>query len=190
MDIATFMVNLIVVKRDIFRYNDLMKNKMNISKIVSDKVKYLHNDQLYNYSIFDNISDNNREAFRQAMSRLADEGVIVKVGSKKFYKRGQRRVEFLNNPIRIKAQPQDRKILRRRGISAKLLKAKLSSNLFWSNPNGNIPVDNVISAIINKEAISDLDFVRFNFGDDKVIEVFLENFDINEKPMIRDILHV
>ena len=184
------MANFIVVKRDIFRYNDLMKNKINISKIVSDKVKYLHNDKLYNYSMFDNISDNNREAFRKAMSRLADEGVIVKVGNKKFYKRGLRRGEVSNNPIRIKAQPQDRRLLRRRGISSKLLKSKLSSNLFWSNPNGNIPVDNVIVSIINKEAISDLDFVRFNFGDDKVIEVFLQNFNINEKPMIRDILHV
>jgi len=84
------------------------------------------------------------------MSRLADDGVIVKLGSKKFYKRGQRRVEVLKNPIRIKAQPQDRKLLRRRGISAKLLKSKLSSNLFWSNPNGNIPIDNVIVSIINK----------------------------------------
>ncbi len=165
-------------------------NNINISKIVSDKVKGLDKDKLYNYSIFDNISDNSREAFRKAMSRLADDGVIVKVGSKKFYKRGQRRVEVSKNQIRIKAQPQDRKILRRRGISAKLLKSKLSSNLFWSNPNGKIPVDNVISAIINREAISDLDFVRFNFGDDKVIEVFLQNFNINEKPMIRDILHV
>ena len=179
-----------VVKRDIFSYNNLMKNKINISKIVSDKVKYLHKDKLYHYSMFDNISNNNREAFRQSMSRLADNGIIVKVGSKKFYKRGHRSVEVSKNPIRIKAQPQDKKVLRRRGISSKLLKSKLSSNLFWSNPNGNIPVDNVISAIIKKEAISDLDFVRFNFGDDKVIEVFLENFDINEKPLIRDILHV
>ena len=167
-----------------------MKNKINIAKIVSDKIKYLHKDKLYHYSMFDNISDKNREAFRQAMSRLANNGAIVKVGSKKFYKRGERSIEVPKNPIRIKAQPQDRKILRRRAISSKLLKSKLSSNLFWSNPNGNIPVDNVISAIINKEAISDLDFVRFNFGDDKVIEVFLQNFNVNYKPMIRDILHV
>lgn len=167
-----------------------MKNKINISKIVSNKVKYLKKDKLYSYSMFDDISEDNREAFRKAMSRLAVNGAIVKVGSKKFYKRGQRSAEASSNPIRIKAQPQDRKLLRRRGIPSKLLKAKLSSNLFWSNPNGNISVDNVISAIINKEAISDLDFVRFNFGDDKVIEVFLQNFNINEKPMIRDILHV
>ena len=167
-----------------------MKNKINISKIVNDKVKHLHKDKLYDYSIFDNISDNNREAFRKAMSRLADNCIIVKIGSKKFYKRGHRNIEVSKNPVRVKAQPQDRRLLRRRGIPSKLLKAKLSSNLFWSNPNGSIPVDNVISAIINKEAISDLDFVRFNFGDDRVIEVFLENFNINEKPIIRDILHV
>lgn len=167
-----------------------MKNKINISKIVSDKIKYLKKDKLYNYSMFDSISDDNREAFRKAVSRLANNGVIVKVGSKKFYKRGYRSVEVPKKPIRIKAQPQDKKILRRRGIPSKLLKAKLSSNLFWSNPNGDIPISNVISALIDKEAISDLDFVRFNFGDDKVIEVFLQNFNINEKPMIRDILHV
>jgi len=167
-----------------------MEKKINISKIVSYKVKYLHKDKLYNYSIFSDISDSNREAFRKAMSRLFNDGTIVKVGSKKFYKRGERRREVLKNPIRIKAQPQDKRLLRRKGISSKLLKSKLSSNLFWSNPNGNIPIENIIAAIINKEAISDLDFVRFNFGDDKVIEVFLENFNINDKPMIRDILHV
>jgi len=167
-----------------------MKKKINISKIVSNKVKHLRKDKLYNYSIFNDIPDNNREAFRKAMSRLGDEGIIVKVGSKKFYKRGERRREVLKSPIRIKAQPQDKRLLRRGAISAKLLKSKLSSNLFWSNPDGNIPVDNVIAAIINKEAISDLDFVRFNFGDDRVIKVFLENFNINDKPMVRDILNV
>lgn len=167
-----------------------MNKKKNISKFVSDKVKYLHKDKLYNYSIFKDISDNNSQAFRKAISRLFNDGIIVKVGSKKFYKRGERKSPIPKNPIRIKAQPQDKRLLRRRGIASQFLKSKLSSNLFWSNPNGNIPVDNVISAIINKEAISDLDFVRFNFGDDKVIEVFLENFNINDKPMIRDILHV
>lgn len=166
-----------------------MENKQNISKIVSDKVKYLHKDKLYNYSIFDFISDN-KEAFKQAISRLADKNIIVKVGSKKFYKRGYRSTEILKKSIRIKAQPEDKRILRRRVISSKLLKSKLSSNLFWSNPKGSIPVDNVICSIINNESISDLDFVRFNFGDNKVIEVFLENFNVNEKPIIRDILHV
>lgn len=167
-----------------------MKNKLNISKIVSDKVKHLQKDKLYDYSIFSNIPEDKREAFRKAISRLANDGVIVKLGNKKFYRRGQRDVEVSKEPIRIKAQPRDKKLLRRRNIPSKFLKAKLSSNLFWSNPNGDIPINNVISAIINKEAISDLDFVRFNFGDDRVIEVFLQNFNINEKPIIRDILHV
>jgi len=85
-----------------------MKNKINISKIVSDKVKFLHNDKLYDYSILDDISNNNREAFRKAMSCLADNGIIVKLGSKKFYKRGYREKEFSKNPVRIKAQPEDR----------------------------------------------------------------------------------
>lgn len=167
-----------------------MKNKLNISRIVSDKIKHLQEDKLYDYSIFNNIPADKHEAFRKAISRLASAGVIVKVGNKKFYKRGERGAEVSKEPIRIKAQPQDKKLLRRRNIPSRFLKAKLSSNLFWSNPNGNIPVNNVISAIIENEAISDLDFVRFNFGDDRVIEVFLQNFNINKKPIIRDILHV
>jgi len=167
-----------------------MKNKINISKMVSDKVKHLHRDKLYTYSVFENIPDKNRGAFRKAMSHIAKDGVIVKLSRGKFYKRGYRKEEVPKNIIRIKAMKENRKALRRKTIPAKLLRSILSSNLFWSNPTGNIPIDNVISALIKAEAISDLDFVRFNYGDNRVIEVFLKNFKVNDNPMIRNILHV
>ncbi len=168
----------------------LMKNKINISKIVSDKVKNLKKDKLYDYTIFKNIPEEKRVAFRKAISRLANEGIIVKVGSKKFYKRGYRENVVSKNPLRIKAQPFDSKDLRRKGIPAKYLKSKLSANLFWSNPNGVIPKENIIYKILDNQSLSDLDFARFNFGDEKVIEIFIENFNINEKQMIRNILNV
>lgn len=167
-----------------------MKNKINISKLVNDKVKYLKKDKLYNYSVFKNIPEEKRAAFRKAISRLAEEGIIVKVGSKKFYRRGDREHFLSKSPLRIKAQPFDKKDLRRKGLSAKYLKSKLSANFFWSNPNGVIAKENIIYKILDNQSLSDLDFARFNFGDEKVIEIFMENFNINDKPMIRNILNV
>jgi len=35
-----------------------MKSKINISKMVSNKVKHLQKDKLYNYSIFNDIPEN------------------------------------------------------------------------------------------------------------------------------------
>ncbi len=167
-----------------------MRNKINVSQTVSDKVKYLKKDKLYNYAMFDDILDDDREAFRKAMSRLSYNGVIVKVGAKKFYKRGERDNSAKLNHVKIKADPYDKKLLRSKMISAKYLKSKLHKNLFWSNSNGMISIENVISKIISDGSFSDLDFARFNFGDDKVIEVFMKNFNINENLMIRNLLNV
>ena len=167
-----------------------MEDNINISKLVSHIIMNLKKDKLYDYSVFKNIPEDKRVAFRKAISRIADKGVIVKVGSKKFYRRGYRESFVSKNPLRIKAQPFDRRDLRRKGISAQYLKSRLSANLFWSNPNGIIPKERIIYKILDNQSLSDLDFARFNFGDEKVIEIFMENFDINEKPMMRDILNV
>ncbi len=173
-----------------FSYTSLMEKQINISKYVSHIIMNLKKDKLYDYSVFKNIPEDKRVAFRKAISRIADKGVIVKVGSKKFYRRGYRESFVSKNPLRIKAQPFDRRDLRRKGISAQYLKSRLSANLFWSNPNGMIPKERIIYKILDNQSLSDLDFARFNFGDEKVIEIFMENFDINEKPMMRDILNV
>ncbi len=167
-----------------------MKNNINISKLVNDKIKYLKKDKVYDYSVFKNIPEEKRATFRKAMSRLAKDGEIIKIAPKKFYRRGKRDVLAEDNCLRINADPYNKKLLRSKVISAKYLKSKLHKNLFWSNPNGMIPIETVLYKILDGGSLSDLDFARFNFGDQKVIEVFMNNFDINEKPMIRDILNV
>ena len=167
-----------------------MKENVNISKLVSNKVKHLKKDKLYDYSVFKNIPEDKRDVFRKAMSRLAQDGTIIKVGSKKFYRQGERDNKSEKKHLKIKANPYNKKLLRCKVLSAKYLKQRLHRDLFWSNPNGTIPVENVLYKIIDGGSLSDLDFARFNFGDEKVIEVFLRNFNINEKTMIRNILNV
>lgn len=167
-----------------------MKNddKIDIVSIVKKKLRRLKKDSLYDYSIFDNIPNEKREAFRKAISRFSKEGVIVKVGNGKFYKRGERESIVPKEPLRIGARKKE--WLKKGSVPSIYLKSALSSNLFWSNPKGNISIDAIISAIINHNALSDLDFIRFAFGDNRVIEVFLKNFNIHSRPLIRDILYV
>ena len=166
-----------------------MKNndKIDIISIVKKKLRRLKRDDLYDYSIFD-IPSQKRVAFRKAISRLSQDGTIVKVGNGKFYKRGEREVEIPQEPLRIKARKKE--WLKKGSVPSSYLKSALSANLFWSNPKGNISIEGIISAIIENNALSDLDFARFSFGDNRVIEVFLKNFNIHSRPIIRDILYV
>jgi len=166
-----------------------MKNndKFNISSHIKNKLRRLRKDKLYGYSVFKSIPQDKKVAFRQAISRLAKDGVIVKVGNGKFYKKGHRE-NGASEAIYIK--PSHKEWLKRGYVPVESIKYRLSSNFFWSNPKGNIPVENIIASVIKKDSLDDLDFIRFSFGDDKVKEVFLKFFDIHSKPMIRDILGV
>ena len=161
--------------------------RFNISSHIKNKLRRLRKDKLYDYSVFGSIPQDKKVAFRQAVSRLAKEGTIVKVGNGKFYKKGQRPSQT-NEVVHIK--PRRKEWLKRGYVPVNELKYRLSSNLFWSNPKGNVPIENIIASIINKGALDDLDFIRFAFGDNKVKEVFLKHFDIHSKPMVRDILGV
>jgi hypothetical protein len=176
-------------KCDILRYSNGMENnaRLNISNHIKNKLRRLRKDKLYDYSIFEPIPQDKKTAFRQAISRLAKDGRIVKVGNGKFYKKGQRKA--ISKEI-VHIKPHRKEWLKRGYVPVAELKYKLSSNLFWSNPKGNVPIENVIVSIIKKEALDDLDFIRFSFGDNKVKEVFLKHFDIHSKPMVRDILDV
>ena len=87
-------------------------------------------------------------------------------------------------------KPRQKGWLKSGNVPVKDMKHRLSRNLFCSNPEGKIPVENAIAAIIDKGTLSDLDFAIFSFGDNKVKGVFLKYFNINSKPMIRDILNV
>ena len=166
-----------------------MKNnaKFNITSHIKDKLRRLRKDKLYDYSVLEPIPQDKKVAFRKAISRLAKEGVIVKVGNGKFYKRGERS-SIPKEPIQIDARRKE--WLKAGKVPVDNLKYRLSRNLFWSNPKGKVPVENVIAAVIEKGALDDLDFIRFSFGDNKVKEVFLKHFDIHSKPMVRDILGV
>ena len=158
-----------------------------MSSHIKHKLRRLRKDKLYDYSVFEPIPQGKKEAFRKAISRFAKEGAIVKVGNGKFYKKGERPAQS-NEILQIK--PRRKEWLKRGYAPISELKYRLSSNLFWSNPKGNIPVENVIVSVIQKGALDDLDVIRFSFGDNKVKEVFLKHFDIHSKPMIRDILDV
>lgn len=177
-------------KRDIFLYNKAMQNSdiSNVYAYVKNKLRRLRKDKLYDYSVFGPISEEKRVAFRKAVSRLAKEGKIVKLGSKKFYKKGYR--PFPSGGSVSKAKPRRKDWLKAGKVPVREIYPRLSRNLFWSNPDGKIPVENLIAAILDKGSLDDLDVVRYSFGDDKVKEVFLKHFDIHKKPMIRDILHV
>ena len=161
--------------------------KFNISSHIKNKLRRLRKDKLYDYSVFEPIPQDKKAAFRKTISRLAKEGVIVKVGNGKFYKKGERS-SIPKEPIQIDARRKE--WLKRGYVPVENIKYRVSSNLFWSNPKGNVPVENIIASIINKGALDDLDFIRFSFGDNKVKEVFLKHFDIHSKPMVRDILGV
>lgn len=166
-----------------------MKNNdnFNMSSYIKNKLRRLRKDKLYDYSIFETTLESKNAVFRQAISRLAKEGVIIKVGNGKFYKRGYRDTAP-KEQVHIKARRKE--WLKSGKVSVSNLKYRLSANLFWSNPKGKVPVENVITSIIDKGTLDDLDFIRFSFGDDKVKEVFLKYFDIHSKPMVRDILGV
>jgi hypothetical protein len=168
-----------------------MKNnyRINIHEQIKKRLKYLRKDSLYDYALFASMLNENPIAFRKAISRLAKEGMIVKVGNGKFYKRGERSSSMVfADALHIKARK--RAWLRKGSVPALYLKSALSSNFFWSNPKGKISIEAIVIAIIENNALSDLDFARFSFGDNKVVEIFLKNFNIHSRPMIRDLLYV
>ena len=165
------------------------KHKINIHKLIKKRLKSLRQDSLYDYSLFTSTLNENPIAFRKAMSRLTKEGMIVKVGNGKFYKRGERNSSMVfDDALHIKARK--RAWLRKGSVPTSYLKSTLSSNFFWSNPKGSISIEAIVIAIIENNALSDLDFARFSFGDNKVVEIFLKNFNIHSRPMIRDLLYV
>lgn len=48
----------------------------------------------------------------------------------------------------------------------------LKENIFWSNPNGKLPLKNIVSAIINGRNISDLQALQFKFGKEIISQIF------------------
>ena len=103
------------------------KEKSSISNRVRNKLKRLHRDKLYDYSIFGDIAKEDKPAFRKAISRLAKDGFMVKVGNGKFYRRGDRPYKSKES-IQINARRKE--WLKAGKVPVNVLKYRLSRNLF------------------------------------------------------------
>lgn len=128
------------------------------------------------YSFSDLGLDGNNPSHRSSLSRSKAD--IVKLGKGKFYVSNQNR-----SMVYIHRAAHD-KISIKRG-SAKASSIHASKNLFWSNPNGYIPIKNIIASVIKNGSIDDINSIIYRFGEHRVIEVLLNNFDMNEPKMKR-----
>lgn len=136
------------------------------------------------YSFADIGLDGNDSSQRSSFHRSINKNV-VKLGKGKFYvdpkaKDGDSK-KFLH------PHGHDKVALKRGSVKAGSIHA--SKNIFWSNANGYIPVQNVIASVIENGSMDDINSIRYRFGDFKVIEVLLNNFDI-EAPKYKRISYV
>ncbi|MDD5211920.1 MAG: hypothetical protein PHV62_05855 [Sulfuricurvum sp.] len=132
------------------------------------------------YSFADIGLDGNDSSQRSAFHRSINNN-IVKLGKGKFYvdpKGDGDRKKFLH------PHGHDKVALKRGSVKAGSV--HVSKSIFWSNSNGYIPVPNVIASVIENGSMDDINSLRYRFGDFKVIEVLLNNFDL-EKPKYKRI---
>lgn len=132
------------------------------------------------YSFADIGLDGNNPSHRSLLSR--SKGNIIKLGKGKFYvgsKSGSR--------IPVHSVAHDKISLKRGSVKASSIHA--SKNLFWSNQSGYIPIKNVIASVIQNGSMDDINNLVYRFGQQKVIEILLNNFDVNE-PKIKRIAYV
>ena len=135
-----------------------MKN-INNSSVLLDfeqilkKIKKLKKDTVYSYKIFDTYSDK----LRVYISRLADRGVIVKVGKGRFYKP--------TNMVAVKRSSQEL-----------ILNKKLFRNdLFWNVRDGfKIKTDTLLKNYLQNYTQDDLMALYALFGYTRLIEESLK----------------
>ena len=132
------------------------------------------------YSFSDLGLDGNNSSHRSLISR--SKGNIVKLGKGKFYIRANHRPD----PI-IPRAAHDKISIKRGSVKASSIHA--SKNIFWSNSKGYIPIKNAIASVIKGGSMDDINNLIYRFGEQKVIEVLLKHFDINE-PKIKRIAYV
>lgn len=146
---------------------------MNINaSVIDNKIKKLRCYKVYDYSIFSDDLEKDRDNIAVKMNRIIKKNELVKIGKSKFYKRPKGIInksahEYYNNP-------KDRSALRYESIKPN--KYLMFKNLFWSNRNVPIALDKYISRILSEDVIGYMSYLRLIFGDRKVIEVYLENF--------------
>ncbi len=149
-----------------------MQNKQHL---VDNILQNLHSHKLYSYKELG--LDSSDASVRSAISR--SKGKIRLLSRGKFIvpsSHARERNRLFENAHELQA-------MKRGSISAK--KFHLSKNIFYSNKSGQIPINNIIASIIKDGSMSDIDAVRYKFGDNKVIEVLLEEFDIKESKISR-----
>lgn len=132
------------------------------------------------YSFADVGLDGSNPSHRSLISR--SKANIIKLGRGKFYISDQSH----SDPVAYRA-PHD-KISIKRG-SVKVSSIHASKNLFWSNSKGYIPIKNAIASVIKGGGMDDINNLVYRFGAQKVVEVLLNHFDINE-PKIKRIAYV
>lgn len=152
-----------------------MENINNISQLsdfqeILKKTKKLKKDTIYSYRVFGNPSDK----LRVYISRLADRGVIVKVGRGQFYKP--------NNMVAVKRSSREL-----------VLNKKLFTNdLFWNVKDGfRIRTDTLLKGYLQNYSQDDLMGLYSLFGYTRLLEESLRLYKNRRDPdyqKIREIL--
>jgi len=152
---------------------------LNKQHSIDSVIEKLHSHKIYSYK--DLGFDSSDASIRSAISRRKNKIRMLS--------RGKFIIPSSNAREKSKlfGKPHEPQAIKRGSISAKRL--ILSKNIFYSNKNGQIPINNIIVSVIKDGSINDIDAIRYKFGDNKVIEVLLEEFDVNQ-PKINRICNV
>ena len=142
-----------------------------IQRRLDQQLNSLESYRVYDYS--DLNLDSSDPSIRSALSRRKDK--IRKLGKGRFYISENKSSSKQQKLYRV---AHDKISMKRGSVAVKSL--RLSRNLFWSNPDGYVPVGNLIAAVIEKGSSDDIDSIRYRYGDNKVIEVLLKHFNLNE----------
>lgn len=141
---------------------------MNAKKSIEQKIKNLRNYKVYDYSVLKDIS--NQRDIEVNINRLANIGVIRKIGNGRFYKSENK--SPLSRPLYN--NPLDRQSIRYKKINPH--KHFRFKHLFWSNHNNSISLNNYISRILSEDSMSySRDLINI-FGEREVLRVYLNSF--------------
>ena len=133
-----------------------------------DKIANLRCYKVYDYSIFPNCD---KQKAQSLISRASKDGLIVKFGKGKFYKRSKSKVKL--QVRKFNNNPSNRSALRYNSILPN--KYRVFKHLFWSNRNISISLDNYIYRVLSEDLPSYIPYLSSFFGDRKVIEVYLNS---------------
>lgn len=148
---------------------------LNKQRSIDCIIEKLHSHKVYSYKDLD--FDSSDASIRCAISRRKNKIRMLS--------RGKFIIPSFNAKEKSKLfqKAHEKQAIKRGSISPK--KLKLSKNIFYSNKNGQIPINIIIVSVIKEGSINDIDAIRYKFGDNKVIEILLEKFDVKEAKIRR-----